>query len=444
MTKRWTAVLWTALVLLAIIAGWSAGVGLPEHTGVTPALALMIVVTTADSLSPRWRQRFALPVRWLRRRPILYWLVLLATLSSGLGLWIVNFQPTNGRPLEAVEYLILLTLAWVLVYLLFYDLHTDQLRAIGAELGQSQLAGAMVTLTTVVFIFFAAEAYLRLFYITTDGYGFTAMNYHWYKNFYWGHYNSLGYRDAEPLPADADVIRVAVVGDSFAMGHGINNLEDTFARRLGHALGPGYDVNVIAHSGWDTDVQLYHLDSYPLRPNVVILSYYLNDIDHLLQTPELNPDNRFAFPDDPTLSWFILNFFAPNYVYYNLLQFTSTERTSNHLQDLVNAHLNDNFWQRQAQLLFEIVSWTRDHNARLIALLWPHITAIDESQPAVQRVRAFFEEAGVPVVDMSDALRGHDPRQLVVNRFDSHPGVEAHRLAAAALYPIVAHADNDS
>jgi len=442
MTKRWTAVLWTALVLLAIIAGWSAGIGPPEHTGVMPALALMIVVTMADSLSLRWRQRLAVPVRWLRQRPILYWLVLLAVLAFGLGLWIVNFQPTNGRPLEAVEYLILLTLAWVLVYLLFYDLHTDQLRAMGAKLGQSRLAGAMVTLTTVVFIFFAAEAYLRLFYITTDGYGFTAMNYHWYKNFYWGHYNSLGYRDAEPLPADADVIRVAVVGDSFAMGHGINNLDDTFARRLERELGQGYDVNVIAHSGWDTDVQLYYLDSYPLRPNIVILSYYLNDIDYLLQAPELNPDNRFTFPDNPTLSWFILNFFVPNYVYYNLLQFTSTERTSNHLQDLVDAHLNDNFWQRQAQLLFEIVSWTRDHDARLIVLLWPHITAIAESQPATQRVRAFFEEAGVAVVDMSDALRGHDPRQLVVNRFDSHPGVEAHRLAAAALYPVV-RADND-
>lgn len=438
MTKRWTAVLWTALVLLAIIAGWSAGTSLPENRGIMPTLAVMIIVTMADSLSLRWRRRLALPVRWLRSRPILYWLALLVVLCGGLGAWVVGYQPTNGRPLETAEYVLLLALAWVLVYLLFYDLHTAQLREMGAKLGKSRLSGVMVTLTTVVFIFIGAETYMRLFYITTDGYGFTAMNYHWYKNFYWGHYNSLGFRDYEPAPADADVIRVAVLGDSFAMGHGINNIDDTFAQILERDLGPGYDVNMVAQSGWDSDIQLYQLQTYPLRPDVVILSYYLNDIDYLLQAPEDNPDSRFTFPDDPTLSWFILNFFVPNYLYYNLLQFTSTERTSNHLQDLVNAHENDAFWSQQAQRLFEIIDWTRRNDMRLIVLLWPHITAIEESQPAVQRVRDLFAGEDVPVVDMSEYLRGKDPRGLVVNRFDAHPGIEAHRLAAEALYPLVA------
>lgn len=438
MTKRWTAVLWTALVLLAIIAGWSVSTGLPEYAGVMPALAVMIIVTMADALSPRWRRRLAVPVRWLRRRPILYWLVLLLVLAGGLGAWVVGYQPTNGRPLEAVEYFLLLALAWLLVYLLFYDLHTAQLREMGAKLGRSRLAGVMVMLTTVVTIFIGAETYMRLFYITTDGYGFTAMNYHWYKNFYWGHYNSLGYRDHEPQPADAAVTRVAVLGDSFAMGHGINNLDDTFAQLLERKLGPGYDVNVVAQSGWDSDIELYELENYPLRPDVLILSYYLNDIDYLLQAPELNPDSRFTFPDNPALSWFILNFFVPNYLYYNLLQFTSPERTSNHLQDLVDAHLNETFWEQQAQRLYEFVDWSRRSDVQLIVLLWPHLTAVAESQPATQRVRAFFEDAGIAVVDMSEALAGSDSRQLVVNRFDAHPGIEAHRLAAEALYPLVA------
>ncbi len=438
MTKRWTAVLWTVLVLLAIIAGWSVETGQPEYAGVMPALAVMIIVTMADSLSPRWRRRLAAPVRWLRRRPILYWLALLLTLLGGLGAWVVGYQPTNGRPLTAVEYFLLLALAWLLVYLLFYDLRTAQLREMGAQLGRSRFSGVMVLLTTVALIFIGAETYMRLFYVTTDGYGFTAMNYHWYKNFYWGHYNSLGYRDYEPQPADAAVTRVAVLGDSFAMGHGINNLDDTFAQLLERDLGPGYDVNVVAQSGWDSDVELYELESYPLQPDIVILSYYLNDIDYLLQAPELNPDSHFTFPDSPLLSWFILNFFVPNYLYYNLLQFTSPERTANHLQDLVDAHLDETFWEQQAQRLYEIIAWSQRHDVRLIVLLWPHITAIAESQPATQRVRAFFEDAGIPVVDMSDALKDHDPRQLVVNRFDAHPGVEAHRLAAEALYPLVA------
>jgi len=58
---------------------------------------------------------------------------------------------------------------------------------------------------------------------------------------------------------------------------------------------------------------------------------------------------------------------------------------------------------------------------------------VDESQPAVERVRDFFNEQGVTVVDMSDPLRQSGSPQLVVNRFDSHPGLEAQRLAAEFL-----------
>ena len=46
-------------------------------------------------------------------------------------------------------------------------------------------------------------------------------------------------------------------------------------------LGAGYDVNLIAHRAGH-DMELYGSENYPLRPNVVILSYYLNDIDYLM------------------------------------------------------------------------------------------------------------------------------------------------------------------
>ena len=80
----------------------------------------------------------------------------------------------------------------------------------------------------------AAETYLRIFYITTDGYGFTAMNYWWYKDYGWAHLNSLGYRDYEPTPDDPahPLTRIGVIGDSFVMGHGINNIDDTFPQLL--------------------------------------------------------------------------------------------------------------------------------------------------------------------------------------------------------------------
>jgi hypothetical protein len=439
MKQGWTAILWTLCAIVSIVFAWLSQPFPAEEAWIAPFVGLVCLVTLVDAADSRrqYRPLIASLARRLRRSASLYWAVLLVVFFGGLALWVVPFQPTNGRSIRPDEIVYLACWLWLLLYLLFYGGDASQVRAMGAKLAKSRLTGVLITITTLLVLFTIGEAYLRLFYVTTDGYGFTAMNYHWYRNFYWGRYNSAGYRDAEPKPNADGLTRVAVLGDSFAMGHGINDLADTFPQILERDLGDAFDVNVIAQSGWDTNIQLFELQTYPFKPNIVILSYYLNDIDYLLQDAALNPDNRFTFPDNPALRWFILNFFVPNYVYYNLLQFTSTNRTGNHLADLVNAHLNEEFWSQQAQRLYEIIVWTREQDITLIVMLWPHITAVESSQPALGRVRDFMEEQGVPVVDMSAPLRENPSSLLIVNRFDTHPGLEAQRLAADALYPAV-------
>jgi len=74
---------------------------------------------------------------------------------------------------------------------------------------------------------------------------------------------------------------------------------------------------------------------------------------------------------------------------------------------------------------------------RLIMLLWPHITAVDASAPAVRQVGAFMRQQGVTVVDMSEPIKANPSAGLIVNRFDTHPGVAAQRLAADALYAAI-------
>ncbi len=435
MNSRVLGGFWVLLVVGATIAGLQAIS--PENPLIIPALIVMWVITIISLLPFPLKKAVGAPIRWLREHPILYWFLILFYICLSLGYWVSQYQPTNGRALKPVEFFYLLAISWFLIYLLAYDADAPQLRAMGAKLGQSRLSGVLVMLTTIVFIFIAAETWMRIYYITTDGYGFTAMNYWWYQNFGLGHNNSLGYRDYEPKPDAPGLIRVAVVGDSFAMGHGVNNIDDTFPQIMERELGDGYDVNLVAQSGWDSDVERDRLDSYPLRPNIVVLSYYLNDIDYLLQTPELSPDAIFDFPQDPTLYWFVLNFFVPNYVYYNVAQFTSPLKRENFTNRLIDAHMDDNLWNQQVDKLNQFVDWTVDHDTRLIILLWPQIAAVADSAPAVQRVKDFFESRDVQVVNMSDVLLDKNPYDMIVNRFDSHPGVPAHHLAAEQLYAAI-------
>lgn len=432
------------LILLALGAAFAAAQAepKPEEAWRLP-LVVLLWVLTAGGVAPlpasiRLRRYLAAPLHGLRARPILNWLVVLVYVVGALLLWLLPYQPTNGRVLLPIEFEYLCAALWGFIFLTTYDVTEPELRASGARLGKSKLTGVMVTLTTLLIILIGAEAYLRVFYITTDGYNFTPMSYWWYVNYGWANPNSLGFRDHEPMPDAPGLTRVAIVGDSFVMGQGINNVDDTFPQRLERELGAGYDVNVIAKSGWDSDIEMYQLDIYPLRPNIVVLSYYLNDIDYLMSDPARNPDTRnFMLPQSDTVAWATRSFFTVAYVYYNLLQYTSVARNAAFAYDLIGAHMDQAMWDIQVQRLYEMVAWSRDHNARLIVLVWPQLLEVDASTPATSRVADFFRSQGTQVVDMTDLLRGIPSSAITVNRFDAHPGIEAHRIAADALYQAI-------
>lgn len=375
----------------------------------------------------------------LRRHPVAYWLLILFAFVVWNVVWMLTSQPTMGRILEVWE--IAYLVAGIAVFLIFVFLGWDiaTLREMGTKLSTSRWTGLLLTLTTLVAIFFVGEWYLRLFYITTDAYGFTAMNYWWYQNYGLAQDNQYGYRDNEPLPDSPALIRIAILGDSFAMGHGINNRDDTFPQILEQELrsrGEDVDVNLIADSGRDTDLHLPFLEQYPLIPDVLVYSYYLNDIDYLL-SGERSPDANFAFIDSPQLRWFVTEFFLPNYLYYNLLQFTNQTRNAGFVNSLVSAYDDSVMWDEQRFRLNQIVDWAETRNIPFVVLIWPHIAAIDESQSVVAKVSEVFTARGVDVVDMSAALRQYPVNQLVVNRFDTHPSAFAHRLAADALQPVL-------
>jgi hypothetical protein len=431
-------ILWILCALLTIggtIAGIQAQLVWGDNIWLVPALMLMWVITIIGFF--RWtpaQKVIDTILSPLRRFPSLLWFVVLVYLCATIGAWLAAYQPTYGHALLPVEFCYLCAVVWGFIFLVAYGINRETLRGMGQKLGKSWLTGILITLTTIVLIFAGAEAYLRIFYITTDGYGFTAMNYHWYKNFYWNELNLEGYRDHEPRPDDLahPFKRVMVVGDSFVVGHGIDNMDDSFPQQLERELGDGYDVDLIANSGWDMNDYTARLNGYPLKPDIVVLSYYLNDIDYLM-TGDQSPDANFDFPKDPTLSAFILNFFTPNFVYYNLMQFTSTTRTTKFQMSLVDAHLDANLWQKQTAEIDKFITWNQEHNTRLILLLWPQIRAVEASRPATEKVKAYFEGHNVEVVDMTDILKDENPNTMVVNRYDAHPSIAASKLAADAV-----------
>jgi lysophospholipase L1-like esterase len=108
--------------------------------------------------------------------------------------------------------------------------------------------------------------------------------------------NALGMRGgpASEAPA-AGVVRVLVVGDSFAFGHGVED-EQGFVRRLEtrwRSEGRPVEVLNAAVPGYGTDHHWIwlHESGFALRPDLVLLALCHNDVDDLgWSRLELDPD----------------------------------------------------------------------------------------------------------------------------------------------------------
>jgi lysophospholipase L1-like esterase len=116
--------------------------------------------------------------------------------------------------------------------------------------------------------------------------------------------NSLGFHDAEPL-ADAGP-RVVAVGDSFTAALGVLRSQNWVAvleRALQERVSPRADVVSLGIDGTGTDVHVDLLKRWlpELRPQVVILAFYANDVGDVLNGRFRRECYRgwvLSYPDD--------------------------------------------------------------------------------------------------------------------------------------------------
>ncbi|MCC6802931.1 MAG: SGNH/GDSL hydrolase family protein [Anaerolineae bacterium] len=145
---------------------------------------------------------------------------------------------------------------------------------------------ALVSFGTLVVLLAVGEAYFRFLYAAPEG---RLASNNWMAR-YW-HTNSAGFRDREWQEADwRDKTTIAVVGDSFTAGWGIVDPADRFADVLAQRLGDAYAVFNLGVPGASTPEEQHTLERAPdPTPDVVILQYFLNDIDYAVLTLGVQP-----------------------------------------------------------------------------------------------------------------------------------------------------------
>ena len=263
--------------------------------------------------------------------------------------------------------------------------------------------------------------------------------------------NGSGWRDRERTrEKPAGLVRVAVLGDSFTWGHGVED-EEIYTRVM-ERLQPGVEVLNFGLSGSATDQQLLILREHALahHPDLVLAMVSRNDFAGNTQTMEgTYPKPRFVLEADGSLT--LTNVPVPDVTWWS--RFHSRLRRRSALLNLVESTLESEpvanpTGARQAQYAITcalLAQMNRDAGAggaRFAAALAPSNahTYLDPIPPVEAGKYAAVIDCGAkegfPVLDLVPAFRSAaraGGRTELHYRFDHHWNAAGHALAAAEL-----------
>jgi lysophospholipase L1-like esterase len=346
-----------------------------------------------------------------------------------------------GRLLPAYGYFHLYLLLWLLAALLTF-LAFRRWRPSGwLGLALGNLAVFLLLLTGSLV---AAEGWFYWCYDTTDGAMATLTSRRWRERHV--RKNALGFRGAMlPLhqPAEPGNLRVAVIGDSFTFGQGIDREEDRFTEILERRLrGDGTRAQVfnLSNMGLNTRVELDILSFVaqsrtPL--DLVILAYVPNDIlEPSTFTPAYAAAKARVEKPSPLVRAVTGCSFALSFLYHRLTTFRDPA-FRDYGKMVVSRYQDPTILDRHLRDLAGFALRCREMGAPLAVVTFPIFHPLwrwEEFDPIHATLGAFWRRLGIRHLDLREALRRHPVESLVVNRYDSHPNGTAHRIAAEAIH----------
>lgn len=268
--------------------------------------------------------------------------------------------------------------------------------------------------------------------------------------------NDLGFRGPPVAPEKPPgVFRILCLGDSFTFGEGVREA-DTYASLLpammaaevaaatagrldatssptGAATQPvsleyeSINAGVQGHGTVD-EVALYLRYGRRLRPDAVVLQFFLNDATESIETIRQH-EARLAPAE--------LSAAARVSRIWEIVELGRMERSR---QDLYFRTTRRSFhtdnWAACRRALAELSEATRADGARLLVVIFPMLYSLDGAYPFEdlhRLISAAATEAGCATLDLLTVYRGRDARELWVHPTDAHPNATAHRLAAEAI-----------
>lgn len=242
--------------------------------------------------------------------------------------------------------------------------------------------------------------------------------------------NSLGLRDYEySLTKPINKKRIIFLGDSFTLGWGVP-LEATFSKQLERILNEKdsrYEIiNMgLGNSNSVMEVELFKLKGLQLRPDLVILMYFVNDVE---PTPKMLRVQYLILKDSYFLarlsSFFIKlrTIFDKNFNWHK------------YYKDLYSPDSKGLLSAKEA--IKSLANLCKNENIKLLIVNIPELHIL-KGYPftfATQYIASLAKEEDIPFLDLYSSFVAYEPSSLWVSPEDTHANSKANSIIAEEIY----------
>jgi len=294
------------------------------------------------------------------------------------------------------------------------------------------------TVFCAVVVLLLLESYFHLWHEQTDIACITLSSRKWFHH-HWQPVNADGFRDgshdAAHLPAKPLVV---VLGDSFAAGHGIENIEDRFSGVLQQKLGDLGHVLTLAQPGWDTRNEWQALESLKVAPAAVVLSLYQNDLENIAANQGKDFESEAEEQVNFLTAWLLNHSYLLSQIYWTVyMRHQLQQGEGTYLSYLEGVQSDEQIWQEFERTLEPFTSYAAMRKVPLLVVVFPMLQAPTASDVFVQRVSAYFSSQGVGVINAGDLLEDLAPAERIINPMDPHASAAAHARVGNALADVL-------
>jgi len=220
------------------------------------------------------------------------------------------------------------------------------------------------------------------------------------------------------------------VGDSFTAGHGLKTVDERFSDIVGAALSNKYSVHNLGVSGADTRDEALRLQKFPLKPQVIVLQYFPNDIEKVGRAMGLSLSGAGPYADiNGSASGLVKRFYLPNFIYWQLPHatfgtFEKFVHTAYTDTTVLNAHLRD---------MSKMIAYKDSTGAKMYAVFIPFLFQTEKSAVYTKPVENYLKEHGVTVITLTKEIASIPKKELIVGKNDGHASAKLNSIIAEKL-----------